>query len=149
MPARKETLVTDRSPFASGIGYRLIKLGERAMARAEEQLAGVGIKPRQINVLATVAETPSLSQREISTALGIDPNVMVGVIDELEKSGLVRRERSQVDRRRYVLVITDKGHSVLAHGRAALAAGEKEFLAELSKEEQRIFVGLCGRLLGL
>lgn len=140
--------VSSLTPLADGVGYRLVKLGEIALGQAEEVLSGMGVKPRHFNVLMTVAATPTLSQREISRALGLDPNVMVGVIDELEREGLARRERSSVDRRRHVVVVTDKGADILKKGVSALQKAERAFLASLSAEEQTMLFGITGRLLG-
>ena len=141
--------VSSLTPLSAGVGYRLVKLGEIALDQAEEVLSGMGVKPRLFNVLMTVAANPTLSQREISRALGLDPNVMVGVIDELENEGLARRERSTVDRRRHVVVVTDKGMEILDKGTRALKQAERAFLARLTDEEQGTLFALAGRLLGL
>ena len=138
-----------RSPLATWPAYRLIKVGERAIAEAEATLLAIGIKPRHFNVLVTVAEHPTLSQRELSSALGLDPNVMVGVIDELEAAGLAQRQRSTVDRRRHVVMVTDAGRTVLDHGLAALRTGEERFLGALSPAERQQLHGLVGKLLDL
>ncbi|WP_185744170.1 MarR family winged helix-turn-helix transcriptional regulator [Arachnia propionica] len=138
---------TPRSPLATWPAYRLIKVGERAIAEAEARLLEIGIKPRHFNVLVTVAEYPTLSQRELSTALGIDPNVMVGVIDELEAAGLAQRQRSTVDRRRHVVVVTAEGRALLDRGMAALRTGQELFLAALDKAERQRLHDLVGKLL--
>lgn len=135
------------SPFSSGVGYRLVKLGERAMARAEAALVDIGIKPRHLNVLAVIANNPGLSQREISALVGLDPNIMVGVIDDLEGDGFAVRQRSTSDRRRYVVAMTGKGSDVLERGMRALATGEEEFLTPLSPEQRKVLLDLCGLLL--
>lgn len=137
------------SSFASGPGYRIIKLGSRALARAESVLIGLGIKPRHLNVLYLVAANPSLSQREISVELGVDPNIMVTIIDDLEREGLAVRERSTADRRRHVVVVTAKGKQVLEDGVKALAQGEKDFFAALNADEREKFYQMCGKLLGM
>lgn len=138
---------TPRSPLATWPAYRLIKVGERAIAEAEARLLEIGIKPRHFNVLVTVAEYPTLSQRELSTALGIDPNVMVGVIDELEAAELAQRQRSTVDRRRHVVVVTAEGRALLDRGMAALRTGQELFLAALDKAERQRLHDLVGKLL--
>lgn len=140
---------TSASPLAASTGYRLIKLGELAMARAEEALEEFGIHARHFNVLGTVAAHPTLSQREVSSLLGLDPNVMVGVIDELERSGLAARQRSTVDRRRHVIVVSEDGHLLLRRGAQALAASEEDFLASLGATDRERFHAYCGTLLGL
>ena len=135
------------SPLTSGTGYKLVKLGETAMRYAEDALRSLGIKPRHFNVLAAIADHPEFSQKEISTTIGIDPNIMVGVIDELEHNGLAIRRRSSTDRRKYVLEVTTKEHALLKEGLDLLAKGEEKFFAVLSPQQKQTFNEICIRLL--
>ncbi len=135
------------SPLTTGTGYKLIKLGESAMHYAEEILVKLEIKPRYFNVLAAIAENPDFSQKELSTLLGIDPNIMVGIIDGLEKTELARRRRSTTDRRKYVLEITSTGQSLLEKGLQALKEGEEKYFATLSSHEKETLDKLCTQLL--
>ena len=140
---------TEASPLSARTGYRLIKLGELVMARAETALGALGVKPRHFNVLTTAAADPSLSQRELSRVLGIDPNVMVGVIDDLEAAGLATRQRSSTDRRRHIVVVTEDGYRLIARGNEAVAAAEREFLSSLSPDDLATLHSVAGRLIGL
>lgn len=135
------------SPLAAGTGFKLVKLGEMAIRYAENTLSLLGIKPRHFHVLATIADNPEFSQKEISTTLGLDPNIMVGVIDELETAGLAIRRRSSTDRRKYVLEVTKSGQTVLKKGMSALDKGEAEFFAALSEEQKAVLDTLCVQLI--
>ena len=66
----------------------------------EEALAPLDLKPRHFNVLASIGVHSSFSQRELADLHNMDPNTMVGVVDDLEEKGLVTRRRSERDRRR-------------------------------------------------
>lgn len=116
-------------------GYRLIKLGELAMATAERALEPLGVRPRHFNVLATLAADPTLSQQDVSQLLGIDPNVLVGVIDDLEEQGLAERRRNPRDRRRHMVTVTQAGQQLLADGAARLDAAEAEFFAGVAEAD--------------
>jgi len=148
---RKELAVgiSERTPLSQTIGYRLIKVGEMAMETAEQVLAPTGIKPRHFNVLSTLSVDATLSQRELSTALGIDPNVMVDLIDELERQSFARRERSPVDRRRHIVVVTPKGKAALTKAQAAVVEAEEEFLGVLTADQRQVLFEAVGVLLGL
>jgi DNA-binding MarR family transcriptional regulator len=135
------------SAMAGRTGYRLIKLGELAMTVAERALAPLGVKPRHFNVLATLAGDESLSQLDVSRLLGIDPNVMVGVIDELEKNGLAERRRNPRDRRRHVVAPTRAGLDVLRDGAARLDVAESAFFASVSPGELAVLQTVAARLL--
>ena len=148
---RKELAVgiSEQTPLSQTIGYRLIKVGEMVMETAEQVLAPTGIKPRHFNVLSTLSVDATLSQRELSTALGIDPNVMVDLIDELERKGFARRERSPVDRRRHIVVVTPKGKAVLTKAQAAVNEAEERVLGVLTSDQRQVLFEAAGVLLGL
>ncbi|MFI7120393.1 MarR family winged helix-turn-helix transcriptional regulator [Amycolatopsis sp. NPDC049868] len=114
-----------------------------AEAAAEQQGLGVG----HHLVLKMLAAVGPRSQQVLSEELRIDRSVMVGIADELEKAGHVRRERDPEDRRAYAVTIT-------AAGRRALAKAEKtipEFLdrtfAALTPAERDQLTALLGKLL--
>jgi DNA-binding MarR family transcriptional regulator len=114
-----------------------------AEAAAEQQGLGVG----HHLVLKMLAAIGPRSQQVLSEELRIDRSVMVGIADELEKTGYVRRERDPEDRRAYAVTIT-------ASGRRALAKAEKtipEFLdrtfAALTPTERDQLTALLGKLL--
>lgn len=69
-----------------------------------------GITSPQLMVLKMVvgAEVP-LSAIEISRSLNVSPANITGMIDRLEKMGLVERSRKEGDRRTFNLIPTEKG----------------------------------------
>lgn len=136
-----------QSPLYERTGYRLVKVGELAVATAERALEPLGVKPRHFNVLATLAADTTLSQQDVSQLLGIDPNVLVGVIDDLERRGLAERRRNPRDRRRHVIIVTPDGRRLLAEGAARLDAAEAEFFAGVTEADQEIVRRVTGYLI--
>lgn len=61
----------------------------------------------------------TLSQLTIAELLGINPNVMVLVIDSLEKRRLVKRQRNPKNRREQLVVLTAKGRGALCQNQTA------------------------------
>ena len=84
------------------------------MARAEDPLAAMGLSGRQYTVLAD-PERRTLRRRSSSWPgiCGLLPAQIVPVIDELERRGFVARQRSETDRRRSVVTLTDAGSEIL------------------------------------
>ncbi|OOK68763.1 marR family protein [Mycobacterium kansasii] len=66
------------------------------------------MEPRAYAVLMALAADDGQSQRQLSARLGIHRNVMVTVIDELERKRLVKRLRHPEDRRAFAITLTDK-----------------------------------------
>ncbi|WP_306367898.1 MarR family winged helix-turn-helix transcriptional regulator [Nocardiopsis sp. CC223A] len=135
------------TPLWHTTGYRLIKLGELVQAVTLDIFGPQEITARQFHVLAAAEEMSDPSQKELSRALGVDPNVMVGLIDDLESRGLAERKRNPKDRRRYIVTPTPESALLLQKAREAVSTAEEEFFAPLSQEERTVLHALSGRLL--
>ena len=117
-------------------GHRLIKSAALGQAAAETALAPLGIKPRHYFALTLISATDSeLSQIELSRQLGIDQNVLVGILDDLETRALIARVRNPRDRRRHLLQLTDSGAALHAEARRVLERSQREFFSGLSADE--------------
>ena len=92
--------------------YLLYKAGMYVQKAFDDAFGTVGLNAREFLVLA-FASTEPLSQQDIARRLGIDPTVLVGVVDELEGRRLVERRRDPDDRRRYLLAVTESGAELL------------------------------------
>src|SRR4051812_42706013 len=92
----------------------LVKLGNEVAARAQDPLAGLGLSGRQYMVLAILSSDAPSSQLELARLCGLLPAQIVPVVDELERRGLVERQRDENDRRRSVVRTTPRGVQLLA-----------------------------------
>jgi DNA-binding MarR family transcriptional regulator len=72
---------------------------------------------------------------------------MVALIDDLEHQGFLRRQRSDKDRRRYVLQLTPAGQRTLKQALHAIQDAENKLLAPLNREEAATLHELADRLL--
>src|SRR3954453_5846237 len=105
-------------------GYRerpallLHKLGNTILERAEDPMAAIGLSPRQYSLLAVMDSDQPSSQLELAGLCGLLPAQVVPVLDELESRGLVERTRSETDRRRSVVRLTDTGRERLSRADA-------------------------------
>ena len=87
-----------------------------------------------------------LSQRELLEQASISSASLSEVLAKLEAEGLVRRDRSDEDRRQLVISLTEAGtEAAIAHHRA-FEAFESECLTCLSEEEQGELLELLDRL---
>ena len=102
----------------------LVKLGNEIAQQADDPLAAMGLSGRQYMVLAVLSSDTPPSQLELAGLCGLLPAQVVPVVDELERRGFVGRQRSEADRRRSVVTLTDAGREILAQadelGRALL-----------------------------
>jgi DNA-binding MarR family transcriptional regulator len=117
-------------------GYLLIKAGHHIGLEFEAALGRVGLSGREFLVLSFVASAEDLSQQDLSERLGLDPTIVVGLVDALEERQWMTRTRDPADRRRNVLRLTAAGRT--AHTRAVRAAqaAEDAFLETLGSAER-------------
>lgn len=79
-----------------------------------EVMEPLQLTPKQFVAMEFISKNPCNSQKYIAENIGTAPAVMVGILDDLSKRGLLKRERSPHDRREYYVQLTPKGMSMLA-----------------------------------
>ena len=122
--------------------FLLSQLGYHVAARCGELLAPLGLQPAHYGVLTQLSSQEGLSQQQLADTMGVHRNVMVGLIDQLEVRGLVRRDRHPHDRRAHQLHLTDQAHTVLAEANTAVDGLEEEIFAGLKSAQRDQFVAL-------
>ncbi len=85
------------------------------------------------------------SQQALAAALQIDKTNLVGLLNELERDGLIARRRSAEDRRRHIVEITEAGAAKLNEAEASLASVEDDVLGVLSESERETLYRLLQR----
>ena len=84
--------------------FVLHKVAMRELAQRLET-AGVGISPPQYAVMRLLS-LDSLTISELSGRMMLTPPTLVGIVDALERKGLVQRGQDPQDRRRTPLQLT-------------------------------------------
>lgn len=79
-----------------------------------EVMEPLRLTPKQFVAMEFISKNPCISQKNIAENIGTAPAVMVGILDDLSKRGLLKRKRSPHDRREYYVQLTPKGLSLLA-----------------------------------
>jgi DNA-binding MarR family transcriptional regulator len=133
----------------SGV-FRLTRELRREMSdlMASEQWAvDAGFRPPCVGVMAVVSELGPVSQRQISDHLGLDASDVVGVLDILERAGMVERRRDPDDRRRHAVVLTRAGEEASRRLAELRSQVEDRVLAGLEPAERRRLADLLDRAL--
>ena len=106
---------------ANSLGY-LTRIAHRAFSRQlERRTQMVGVTSGQWPFLRVLWNEEGMSQRELSRRVGMQEPTTVSALNSLEKSGLVRREPSQADRRKIHVYLTQKGHALRTEMMASVA----------------------------
>jgi DNA-binding MarR family transcriptional regulator len=126
--------------LARGVANRpalvLYKLGAEVLMRAEDPLAAIGLSGRQYMMLAVLDSDQPESQLALAQHCGLMPAQVVPVVDELEGRGLVERRRSDADRRRSVVRLTDAGRELLGRADALATTIDDALFDHLAVDER-------------
>ncbi|MGD8453908.1 MAG: MarR family transcriptional regulator [Phycisphaerae bacterium] len=120
----------------ASLGFLVYRVHQHAAAAFRHALEPVGLTPPQFGVLARLCVENGQRQATLCERCAVDPNTMVGIVDRLEKAGLVVRRRDPQDRRACLVQITAKGRRAFAGCAPARAAASAEAWAALTRAEQ-------------
>jgi DNA-binding MarR family transcriptional regulator len=90
----------------------------------DDELTGHGLSAAETNALACFAGAPARTVRELVAATGQKPSTLTGVLDRLERRGLIARTANPADRRSVLIELTDSGRAAADRVAAAFAAVE-------------------------
>lgn len=127
----------DLGPLTESVGYLLRRAQITIFQRFFDLFAEADIRPVQYSILTVIECNPGLSQTQLADALGIKKTNLVGLIDELEARGLVRRKSAEVDRRARALHLTNKGTAFIARLHRMDAFLDQKISQIMSAEERR------------
>jgi len=91
------------------IGFLLSKAYQRSWAIMREEIETYDLTPPQFGLLAFLWQQDGMTQVELSEKGQIDRTTVGGLIDRLEKIGLVERRQHPQDRRAYMIHLTERG----------------------------------------
>ena len=115
-------------------------------ARLPQIAAEFRLSPPQVHALRVLSPEQPLPMGRLACALGCDASNVTGIVDRLEKRGLIERRPSERDRRVKVLVITAEGARV--RRRLLHRLGEPpQSIAALSPADRRRLALLLRRAL--
>ncbi|WP_375766225.1 MarR family transcriptional regulator [Archangium gephyra] len=125
---------------------KLTRATETLGARLQRHLASLEITPPQLAVLEALLHVGPMNQSELGRKLlRSNPN-MTALLDNLERSKWIQRERSPEDRRVVVVSLTPEGRRVIERVFPAHAAHVTALLGALTAEEQETLGALCKKL---
>jgi MarR family transcriptional regulator, lower aerobic nicotinate degradation pathway regulator len=133
-------------PIGAGLGFLLARAGGRAIRAVNRALQPFGLRSRHYTVLLVAAESGGCSQRDLGVTLDVDPSVVVSLVDDLERDGLVRRESRPPDRRTRLITATPAGLALLERLRVLSREADEELTSRLDDGERATLLALLRRV---
>ena len=146
MPRASRYRGTGAERLALSTYLKLTRASETLWNRLAPGLQQHDLTPSQFGVLEALYHLGPMHQCELGERILKSSGNMTLVIDNLERRGLVRRERSLEDRRFIQVQLTAEGEQLIRRAFPVHAEAITRELAVLTQEEQRALGTLCRKL---
>jgi MarR family transcriptional regulator, lower aerobic nicotinate degradation pathway regulator len=140
------TRETARIDIDKSIGFLLAKAYQRACMLFKEGFDGYDVTPQQFGLLGFLWQQDGITQAELSAKSHIDRTTMGGLIDRLEKEGLVERRNHPEDRRAYLIFLTEKGKSLEPELAPLAIKTQEKLIAKLDPQEVETLKSLLKKI---
>ncbi len=137
---------TQEEVLALDAFIKLVRAAGSVSGRVESRFSAIGLTVSQFGVLEALLHLGPLHQKDLAAKILKSTGNITMVVDNLEKRGLVARERDQEDRRHYFVRITDAGTRLIADFFPGHVRRITEEMGRLSKEEQVTLGRLCRKV---
>ncbi|MGW4353297.1 MarR family winged helix-turn-helix transcriptional regulator [Nocardia sp. NPDC004582] len=134
-----------RAPLVDSAAFLFAQLGSHSAYRFDQLLAPLGIKPPQYGTLRMLEANDGRTQQQLCDALGIHRNVMVSLIDDLEKRGLVERRKHPADRRAHAVHLLPAGRETIGRASALADRLNDELLHMFDADERSRLLAMLQR----
>lgn len=101
--------------FSRSLPMMLYRTLDAVMPRFRRIFSEFGLTEQQWRVLRVLWEHDEIALRDLAALTLIPAPSLVGVVDRLQRSGLVARRRSELDRRNVFVLATPKGRELEQH----------------------------------
>lgn len=106
-----------------------------------------GLTPLDLHILAFIEARPDAILKEIRDYLCVPNSTLTGMIDRLEKKGLIERTISGRDRRSFGLKLTEGGADLRKEQHLVRLQSASKMLEALDSDEERLaFVELLNKI---
>lgn len=105
-----------------------------------------GLTGPQLAVLREISRMGSFSAGALAQAVHLSPPTLSGILDRLERRGLLKRTRSDHDRRSLVVTVTEAGQGILKGAPSLLQGRFKRELEKLEDWEQTMILATLQRV---
>jgi MarR family transcriptional regulator for hemolysin len=129
------------------LGYHIAQAAVTTVALYEHHVGQpFGLRKVEYSLLMLILANGPLAPKRLAQALALSAPNMSMLLDRLQERGLLRRERSQVDRRSQNVVLTSAGAQVARDSAAAAAPMEQALFDRLSPAEHGMLIELLRKV---
>ena len=128
------------------INYLLTTAQHGVFQMFSERLAQFNITPGQYGVLSCLWQRGACTPKELAQILRLENSTVSGVLDRMQKRGLVDRVTDDRDRRSVRVVPTEAGRALREAVLERMEALNTEILRDFTQEQREVLKSCLSRL---
>jgi MarR family transcriptional regulator, organic hydroperoxide resistance regulator len=141
---RAEALAAVREEFGGLMGAE-----RRLRGRDQHRKNDDGLTIAQVRALFALDKSDAATAGEIAETARLSPASVTAMLDELERDGIVTRVRSDTDRRRVLVTLTEEGKAVLKKRRRIWLKRWDKAFADVPERDLDAAAEVLRRIAGL
>ena len=136
----------DTSYLETLMGYNARRAALAIIGVFLKRMAVYELRPVDFSVLSLITHNSGITSRQLCTALGILPPNLVGMVNQLEKRGLITREPHPSDGRAVGLHLSSKGAHLMAQAEETAKELEAAATDRLTAAERKTLIRLLQKI---
>ena len=128
------------------IFFQLSRVSRAGARHWHKSVSRFGVTAAQSLVLLFLSEEDRVTSKYLGSRIEFDSATLTGLLDRLEKNGLVERQDNPDDRRAILICLTDQGRIISKEILDIVDAENQSFLSGLTMEEGLILRSLLKKL---
>ena len=124
----------------------LLGAERRLRGRDQHRKEDGGLTTAQVRALFALDARKEATPGQIAELAQLSPGGVTGMLDDLERDGIVRRERSAGDRRRVLVTLTDEGRTLLGKKRRQWARRWERDMDEVPESDLEAAAAVMRRI---
>ncbi len=129
-------------------GHYIRRAQQVSSAYFTEELADSELTSVQMVALVAIVDSPGIDATRLSEIIDFDRATIGGVVDRLERKGLIQRVVNPQDKRSKVMRATPAGKALLDVSLPRVQRVQERILAPLSPEDRETFLRLIKTVIG-
>jgi DNA-binding MarR family transcriptional regulator len=136
----------DQSRLDHLVGYAATRASVHLKRSFARHMGPLDLKAVEFSILVIVGSNELVNQKQLGQALDVSaPNLAV-ILDRLQERGLIKRVRSDQDRREQHVKLTEAGRELGQRAEAVGSTMEAEALKVLSEAERLLLIELLRKV---
>ena len=136
----------DQSELLDLLGYNVRRAYLVIQSSFDAQIEKFELRQADFAVLSTLRHNPGINQKTLAETLAIAPPNMATLLDRLESSGLLMRQRSTSDKRIQLVTLTPQGARLHTQALKAVKKADEAAVHKLSGNEREQLKALLSKI---